>query len=69
MTPAQWRELIDAYVSGRISADAFKRRFTEAFEGAVASRAPTPAPVQDLAYTVEAYAGDPTARGHDVADD
>ena len=69
MTPAQWRELIDAYVSGRISADAFKRRFTEAFEGAVSTRAPTPAPVQDLAYTVEAYAGDPTARGHDIADD
>ncbi len=69
MTPAQWRELIDAYVCGRISADAFKRRFTEAFENAVTARAPTPAPVQDLAYTVEAYAGDPTARGHDIADD
>lgn len=69
MTPAAWRELIDAYASGRISADAFKRRFVEAFEAAVASRAPTPAAVQELAYTVEAYAGDPTARGHDVADD
>lgn len=69
MTPAQWRELIDAYASGRISADAFKRRFVEAFQTAVAQRAPTPAPVQELAYTVEAYAGDPTARGHDVADD
>ena len=69
MTPAQWRELIDAYVSGRISADAFKRRFSEAFETAVATRAPTPPPVQELAYTVDAYAGDPTARGHDIADD
>ena len=69
MTPAQWRELVDAYASGRISADAFKRRFSEAFAAAVAARAPTPAPVQDLAYTVDAYAGDPTARGHDVADD
>jgi hypothetical protein len=69
MSPAQWRELIDAYASGRLSADAFKRRFGEAFEAAVAARAPTPAAVQELAYTVEAYAGDPTARGHDVADD
>ncbi|MDX2233308.1 MAG: hypothetical protein NW200_02305 [Hyphomonadaceae bacterium] len=69
MTPGAWRELIDAYVAGRLSADAFKRRFTEAFEAAVASRAPTPASVQDLAYTVDAYAGDPMARGHDVADD
>jgi hypothetical protein len=69
MTPGAWRELVEAYVEGRLSADAFKRRFTEAFAAAVASRAPTPAAVQDLAYTVEAYAGDPTARGHDVADD
>jgi len=69
MTPSAWRELIDAYVSGRLSADAFKRRFKEAFDGAVATRAPTPPAVQELAYTVEAYAGDPTARGHDVADD
>jgi hypothetical protein len=69
MTPSAWRELIDAYVAGRLSADAFKRRFTEAFEAAVATRAPTPPAVQELAYTVEAYAGDPTARGHDVADD
>lgn len=69
MTPAQWRELIEAFVSGRLSADAFKRRFNEAFAQAVVSRALTPACVQELAYTVEAYAGDPTARGHDVADD
>jgi hypothetical protein len=69
MTPAAWRELIDAYVAGRLSADAFKRRFDEAFQAAVAARAPTPAAVQELAYTVEAYAGDPTARGHDIADD
>lgn len=69
MTPSAWRELIDAYVSGRLSADAFKRRFKEAFDSAVATRAPTPPSVQELAYTVEAYAGDPTARGHDVADD
>jgi hypothetical protein len=69
MTPAAWGELIEAYVAGRLSADAFKRRFDEAYAAAVAARAPTPAAVQELAYTVEAYAGDPTARGHDVADD
>ncbi len=69
MTPGAWRELVDAYVGGRLSADAFKRRFAEAFAAAVAARAPTPAAVQELAYTVDAYAGDPMARGHDVADD
>lgn len=61
----QWRELIESYVLGRLSADSFRRRFLEAF--ASASRAP-PA-VQDLYFIVEAYAGDPTARGHDVVDD
>jgi hypothetical protein len=69
VTPAQWTELIDSYVSGRLSADSFKRRFTEAFTLAVQRRLSVPAGVQDLAYVVEAYAGDPTARGHDVADD
>ncbi|MBL8557135.1 MAG: hypothetical protein JNM47_00320 [Hyphomonadaceae bacterium] len=65
----QWRELIEAYVSGRLSADGFKRRFLDAHADAVRTRAPTHPAVQDLAYVVEAYAGDPTGRGHDVADD
>jgi hypothetical protein len=69
MTPEHWRDLVDAYVSGRLSADAFKRRFTEAYDEAARTRAPTPSAIQDLAYVVQAYAGDPTARGHDVADD
>jgi hypothetical protein len=65
----QWRELIEAYVSGRLSADGFKRRFLDAHAEAARQRAPTPAAVQELAYVVEAYAGDPTGRGNDVADD
>lgn len=69
MTPSAWIELIDSYVAGRLSADSFKRRFTEAFQDAVNRRAAVPAGVQDLAFVVEAYAGDPMARGHDVADD
>jgi hypothetical protein len=69
MTVTQWRELIEAFVFGRISADAFKRRFMEAFAQATAARVTVPAAVQDLAYVVDAYAGDPMARGHDVADD
>jgi hypothetical protein len=69
MTPAQWSELIESYVLGRLSADSFKRRFNEAFSAAVQRRLVVPASVQDLAYVVEAYAGDPTARGHDVSDD
>jgi hypothetical protein len=68
-TAPQWRELIEAYVSGRLSADGFKRRFLDAHAEAVRTRAPTHPAVQELAYVVEAYAGDPTGRGHDVADD
>ncbi len=66
---AHWRELIEAYVSGRLSADGFKRRFLDAHAEAVRTRAPTHPAVQELAYVVEAYAGDPTERGNDVADD
>jgi hypothetical protein len=69
MTPAQWAELIESYVSGRLSADSFKRRFNEAFTAAAQRRLIVPASVQELAYVVDAYAGDPTARGHDVSDD
>ncbi len=65
MGEGQWRELIESYVAGRLSADSFKRRFLEAF---AASRL-VPQAIQDLYFTVEAYAGDPTGRGNDVADD
>lgn len=69
MTPQQWSELIESYVAGRLSADSFKRRFSEAFNAAVERRLSVPNGVQELAYVVEAYAGDPMARGHDVTDD
>jgi hypothetical protein len=65
MGEGQWRELIESYVAGRLSADSFKRRFLEAFS---ASRL-VPQAIQDLYFTVDAYAGDPMGRGHDVADD
>jgi hypothetical protein len=65
MGEGQWRELIESYVAGRLSADSFKRRFLESFS---ASRL-VPQAIQDLYFTVDAYAGDPMGRGHDVADD
>lgn len=69
MNAAEWRALIEAYVAGRLSADAFKRRFLEAFHAAAQTRALVPNAVQELAYTVDAYAGDPLARGADIAED
>jgi hypothetical protein len=65
MTAADWRELIESYAAGRLSAASFKRRFLEAFETA----ATVPPAIQELYFTVEAYAGDPMGRGHDVTDD
>jgi MFS family permease len=65
MTEAQWRELIDSYVAGRLSADSFKRRFLEAFS----AQRLVPSAIQDLFFVVDAYGGDPMGRGHDVTDD
>lgn len=69
MRAEEWRALIAAYVEGRLSADAFRRRFLEAFAAAARVRMGVPPAVQELAFVVDAYAGDPMARGHDVADD
>lgn len=65
MDEGQWRDLIESYVAGRLSAHSFKRRFIESFAG---SRF-VPAAIQDLYFTVDAYAGDPLGRGEDIADD
>lgn len=69
MTAAEWRALVGAYVEGRIGADAFRRRFLEAFEFAARRGAFVPGPIQELFFVVEAYAGDPMGRGHAVSDD
>ncbi len=65
MSPADWRQLIAAYLDGRLSAHAFQRRFLEAYGAATM----VPAAVQRLYFVVEAYGGDPIARGHAVSDD
>lgn len=69
MTPADWRQLVDAYLGGRLSADTFRRRFSEAFDACVAARIGVPRAIQQLYFTVDAYGGDPMGRGHDVTDD
>jgi hypothetical protein len=69
MSPAGWRALISAFLEGRLSAAAFCKRFSEAFELVVRERRPVPQRVQDLYFVVEAYGGDPMGRGHDVSDD
>lgn len=51
MTPGDWRALIEAYLDGRLSAEAFMRRFIDGWR---AGRA-VPRPVAAMQATVEAF--------------
>ena len=53
MSPGDWRALIDAYLDGRLSAEAFARRFMESWRGSQGE--PVPHAIQDLLVTVEAF--------------
>lgn len=52
MTPADWRALLEAYLDGRLSAEAFMRRFIEAWQN---SRASIPPGIATLQPHVEAF--------------
>jgi len=52
MSAADWRALIEAYLDGRLSPEAFMRRFVEAWES---SREPIPEAVARLQPHVEAF--------------
>ncbi len=52
MTPADWRALIEAYLDGRLSAEAFMRRFIEAWR---ASAGRVPGAIASLQSHVEAF--------------
>ncbi len=52
MSPADWRALIEAYLDGRLSAEAFMRRFVEAW---TKSRAAIPGAIAGLQPHVEAF--------------
>ena len=57
MTPAEWRALIEAYLDGRLSAEAFTRRFLESYQ--TGGRAPRA--IAELQVVVEAFEADVTA--------
>jgi len=58
MMLADWRALIEAYLDGRLSAEAFARRFLEAWRAEREARlAPIPAAVESLFFAVEAFDG------------
>ncbi len=67
MTSADWRALLEAYLDGRLSAEAFMRRFIEAWQN---SRAAIPAAIARLQPHVEAFeARVAQAQEEGVADD
>jgi len=56
VSPGDWRALIDAYLDGRLSAEAFARRFLDAWRAARDARqAPIPEPIERLYFAVEAF--------------
>jgi hypothetical protein len=57
MTPHDWRALIEAYLDGRLSAEAFMRRFVEAWRAGGA----VPRAVRDLQAAVEAFEAEVSA--------
>lgn len=63
MSPADWRALIEAYLDGRLSAEAFVRRFIEGWTAG----APLPRAIVDLQVAVEAFEADMRAAGEDGA--
>lgn len=68
MSPADWRALIEAYLDGRLSAEAFMRRFVDGWRttGGIVPRA-----IAALQPTVEAFEADVLEAGEEgaVSDD
>ncbi len=68
MSPADWRALIEAYLDGRLSAEAFMRRFVDGWRttGGVVPRA-----ITAMQPTVEAFESDVLGAGEEgaVSDD
>jgi len=60
MTAADWRALIEAYLDGRLSAEAFMRRFMQAWRDGHQPRA-----IAEIYPHVEAFEADVTAAGEE----
>jgi hypothetical protein len=55
VTNAEWRALIEAYLDGRLSAEAFMRRFMDGWRIARARSVAIPPPIDALQVAVEAF--------------
>lgn len=68
MSPADWRALLEAYLEGRLSAEAFMRRFVDGWRSSGGS---VPRAVAAMQATVEAFEADVLEAGEEgaVSDD
>jgi hypothetical protein len=64
MTSADWRALIEAYLDGRLSAEAFMRRFVDGWR---TSNGAVPRAIAAMQPTVEAFEADVLAAGEEGA--
>jgi hypothetical protein len=55
VTAGDWRALIDAYLDGRLSAEAFARRFLDSWRAQRDSGRSNPRAVEELFFAVEAF--------------
>jgi Bacterial self-protective colicin-like immunity len=68
VTAGDWRALIDAYLDGRLSAEAFARRFMESWRAQRDARQlPIPAAIETLFFTVEEFDGEAQMAGEEGA--
>jgi hypothetical protein len=58
VTTAEWRALIEAYLDGRLSAEAFMRRFMDGWRASRARSVAIPLPIEELQVAVEAFEAD-----------
>ena len=64
MTPGDWRALLEAYLDGRLSAEAFMRRFVDGWR---TSGAAVPRAIAAMQTTVEAFEADVLEAGEEGA--
>ncbi|MDX2275706.1 MAG: hypothetical protein NW206_09680 [Hyphomonadaceae bacterium] len=67
MTNAEWRALIEAYLDGRLSAEAFMRRFMDGWRVSRARGVPILPPIEALQVAVEAFESEVTDAQEDGA--
>lgn len=67
MTTAEWRAVIEAYLDGRLSAEAFMRRFMDGWRASRARGLAIPAAIEEVHIAVETFEAEVTDAGEEGA--